>query len=175
MHRRAFALVWGLLLSGCGPLTFSTQVKGSGTVQGSPLGALVSVFPSLSSFTNIDFNQNQDFKNNNASRDHVLHVKVTQLTLQVTSPTDQDFSFLDSVAFAASANGQQVVIAQKSGIAALNLAAPTPTLTLDLTDVDLADEVKADAMSIVLSGRGHQPPKDTTLEASVKLDVAVKL
>lgn len=172
---RLLAPFAALALSACGPLTFTTQLAGTGTVQGNPLGGLLNVFPTLSSFASIDFNQNQDFKNNNTAKDKVTAVHVKSLTLQLTSPNDQGFGFLDSVQFVAEANGQRAVFASKSGVASLGLNAPNPTLTLDLPDVDLASYVRADTVTLALEGSGRPPPKDTTLEAKVSLQVAVRV
>ena len=45
----------------------------------------------------------------------------------------------------------------------------------DLLDVDLAPYVKEPSMSLVLSGRGRQPPQNTTIEVTVKLLVGASL
>jgi len=172
---RLLAPLAALAFSACGPITFTTQLTGSGTVQGNPLGGLLNAFPTLSSFASIDFNQNQDFKNNNAAKDKVKSVRVKSLTLQITAPNDQGFGFLDSVQFVAEANGQRAVFASKSGIASLGLNPPNPTLTLELADVDLASYVRADTVTLALEGSGRPPPKDTTLEAKVSLLVGVGL
>lgn len=53
----------------------------------------------------MNFDQNQDFKNNNAQRSAVKSMKVKSFTLRIASPANQDFSFLDSIEFAAQADG----------------------------------------------------------------------
>jgi hypothetical protein len=70
---------------------------------------------------------------------------------------------------------QEQKIAFKTGIAQLPLPPPSPTLALDLVDVDLAAYVRASSMTIIVRGTGRQPPHDTRLEASVKLLVGVGL
>lgn len=161
-------------LSACQNLiTFSTEQKGEAVIQGNPLGAVLGAFPQVGGFSNIDFSQNQDFKNNNAQRDLVETTRVTALTLRILSPVDQDFSFLDSLEVAVKAADQEQKIAFKTGIAQLELPPPTPTLALDLVDVDLASYVRASSMTIIVRGTGRQPPRDTRLEASVKLLVGV--
>ena len=168
-------IVASLFITACGPITFSTSLKGDATIQGSVVGQLLSNFPQAASFANVDFSQNQDFKNNNTSRDKVKSMKVTALTLKITSPNSQDFSFLDSLQFDVKAAGKQQKIASKTGIAALGLAAPNPTLTLDLVDTDLGEYVRASDFSIVTSGNGRQPAQDTKLEINVEFLVGVGL
>jgi hypothetical protein len=169
-------LLLGLLsLSACGPITFTAGLKGEAQLQGSPLGSLLSVFPQVGNFTNLDFNENQDFKNNNAARERVKSMTVTSFTIRISSPNDQDFSFLDSLEFFAKTDGQEAKIAGKTNIGALNLAAPNPTLVMDVESVDLSPFVRAATMSITVKGTGRQPPKDTTLSADAKFLVGVGL
>lgn len=176
MRTLLLPLVAAVGLSGCQSLiTFSTEQKGEAVIQGNALGALLGAFPQMGGFSNIDFSENQDFKNHNAQRDLVESTKVTSLTLRILSPVDQDFSFLDSIEVAVKAADQEQKIASKTGIAQLNLPPPTPTLALDLVDVDLASYVRASSMTIIVRGTGRQPPQDTRLEASVKLLVGVGL
>ena len=168
-------VVASLFVTACGPLTFSTEMKGNATIAGSPLGQLLSAFPQAASFASIDFSQNQDFKNNNTSRDKVKTTKVTALSLKITSPNSQDFGFLDSLEFSVKAGDKTQKIATKTNIASLGLAAPNPTLNLDLIDADLAEYVRSPAFSIITSGAGRQPAQDTQIEINVKFLVGVGL
>lgn len=172
--RRLFA-VFALVLTGCGNFTFTTQLKGEAAVQGSPLGGALNLFPQLGSFSNIDFDQNQDFKNNNANRDMVKETKVTSFTIRITSPSNQDFSFLESVEFAVKSGDGETVIARKSGVAALGLKAPNPTLVLDLPGEDISQHVRAERFTIISRANGRQPNQDVGLEATVKFLVGVGL
>ena len=172
---RLLLLTSTILLSACGPLTFAAETKGEATIAGSTLGQLLNTFPQAGGFTNIDFSQNQDFKNNNTSRENVKSMKVTSLTLKITSPNSQDFGFLDSLEFNVKAAGKQQKIASKTGIAGLGLAAPNPTLTLDLIDADLGEYVRASDFTIVTSGTGRQPAQDTKIDINVKFLVGVGL
>ncbi len=168
-------IVASLFLTACGPLTFSTEMTGNATIAGSPLGQFFSAFPQAASFASIDFNQNQDFKNNNTSRDKVKTTKVTALSLKITSPNSQDFGFLDSLEVSVKAGDKTQKIATKTDIASLGLAAPNPTLNLDLIDADLAEYVRSSAFSIITSGSGRQPAQDTQIEINVKFLVGVGL
>lgn len=171
---RALLVLPIALLSACGPLPFSTQVKGEAVIQGSALGQFFNVFPPLSGFANLDFDQNQDFKNNDATRALVRSMKVTSITLRVVSPPSQDFTFLESLEFAVKSGDLEQKVASKVGIDTLpGLAAPNPTLKLDVVDVELAEFVRAPMMAIIVRGTGHQPPQETRLEATVKFLVGV--
>ena len=163
------------LLSGCGPVPFTTELKGEAVVQGSSLGMFFNIFPQVGTFTGIDFDQNQDFKNNDATRAHVKSMKVTSLTIRIVSPPTQDFGFLQSIEFAVKSGDQEQKIASKAGIDTQNLPAPNPTLKLDVVDAELADFVHAPSMTIISRGTGHQPAQDTRLEATVKFVVGLGL
>ncbi len=170
------ALLFGVLLCACGPIGFTTEVKGEGVVAGGgSLGGLLTMFPQLSSLSNIDFEQNQDFKNNNASREQVTSVTLKTMTLRIASPNDQDFSFLESVQFFARSGENEALFAQKTNVASAKLTAPTPTLVLDVLNVDLAQYVRSSTMSIVMRGTGRKPTQDTRIEVSAIFNVAVRL
>lgn len=171
---RLFA-VFALVLTGCGNFTFTTQLKGEATIQGSPLGGVLNVFPRLGSFSNINFDQNQDFKNNDANRSMVKETKVTSFVIRVVSPNDQDFSFLESVEFAVKSGDTETVIAKKSGINTLGLKAPNPTLVLDLPGEDISQHVRSENFTIISRATGRQPNQDVSLEATVKFLVGVGL
>lgn len=175
MVRVASLVVAGVVLSACGPVPFSTQLKGETVVEGSPLGAVLAAFPQVGGFANLDFNANEDFKNNDTTRELVKTMKVTSFTLRIVSPADQDFRFLETLEFAVRSGDLEQKIAGKTGIDALPLSAPNPTLTLDLVDTELAQFVRAPSMSIISRGTGRQPAQDTRLEATVKFTVGVGL
>ena len=140
---------------------------------GGALAGLLSTFPSVSGFNNFDFSQSQDFKNQNAQKSHVSSAKLKSFTLKISSPNDEGFGFLDSIAFFAEANGQKVRVAHKENIGSLGLNAPNPTLTLDLDNQELAAFVKADSMSLSTEANGRQPTEDTTIVATAVFHVSV--
>jgi hypothetical protein len=170
---RPLILTAALFCTACGPLPFTTQVKGEAVVQGSPLGQFFNVFPPLSGFSNLDFDQNQDFKNNDANRAAVKSMKVTSFEIRIVSPPTQDFSFLQTLEFAVKAGDKEQKIAGKTGIDTLGLMAPNPTLKLDVVEAELAEFIHAPMFSIITRGTGRSPPEDTRLEATVKFAVAI--
>ncbi|MDX2008642.1 MAG: hypothetical protein SFW67_00545 [Myxococcaceae bacterium] len=164
-----------LALAACGPITFTTQVAGQGTVPGSPLGALLSTFPSIGPLTNIDFAQNQDFQNNQVTRDMVQKVTVTALTLRVVTPASAELSFLESLEFSARAASRDAVFARQSDVANAATRPPNASVSFELLPVDLAPFVREPSMTLALTGRGRQPPSDTTVEVQVSLRVEAGL
>ncbi len=171
---KLLVLFAALLLPACGANVLTTSVKGQGTVQGDPthiLGAL-NAFPGLSGFSSIDFNQDQEFKNQGVKKENVVSVKITALRLNILSPSSGDFRFLDSLEFSAKAGGSEAVIGGKTGIAQEQ---PSRTLILDVRDVELQPYVTAPSMTVTTSGKGRYPAQETTLEAQLDLRVEWKL
>ncbi|HCF60543.1 MAG TPA: hypothetical protein DFS52_21415 [Myxococcales bacterium] len=174
--KRLLAILSPLLLLSCGVDTFETTVQGSTKVDGAPgLLKLLPAFAPFEGLTNLDFSSNQEFENQGVDKSDVDSVKVTRLTLKIASPSDQDFSFLESLRFYAAADGKRALVAKKDGIDKLDLRAPNPVLVFDLEDVELAPFVSAPSMSIEVEGTGRQPESDTTLEAEVTLRVDVNV
>ncbi|XXF81525.1 hypothetical protein P2318_05925 [Myxococcaceae bacterium GXIMD 01537] len=165
-----------LSLAACSAPTFTAEVKGETTVAAAPiLGGVLNAFPAIASFASLDFDQNQDFKNQGVTKDEVSSVKVRSLRLKVLSPDDADFGFLDSLEFFARAGDREVRIARKDNISRLGLSAPNPVLELDVEDVDLQPYVTAPSMSIIVRGKGRMPEKEVRLQASVLLEVKLSL
>jgi hypothetical protein len=178
MQLRAVALVPALIaLTACGANVFPVEVTGESTIRGDPtplVPDLLGAF-NIGSFSNIDFNQTQEFQNQGVTKDQVESVKTDYIQLKIVSPDTQDFSFLESLQFFAQVGDQEVLVAEKMGIDQLDLRPPNPVLELDVTDAELQPFVVAPAMSIVVRGKGRLPPQETRLEARVGLDVTVKV
>jgi hypothetical protein len=166
-----------LSLAACAAATFTAEVKGETTVPAGPPGVsvLLDAFPAIGSFTSLDFNQNQDFQNQGLTKDQVGSARLKSLQLKLVSPSDQDFSFLDSLEFYARAGDEEVQVASKRNIASLDLPAPNPVLEMELEDVELQPFITAPSMSFIVRGKGRMPPKEVRLQATVVLDVHMKL
>lgn len=173
---RHLLLSLALVLSGCGINEFDVTQSASSTVPGGGLvGNVLNAFPTMSGFNNFDFSQSQEFKNQNAQKSHVKSAKLKSFTLKIAAPANQDFRFLDTIAFFAEANGQKVRVAHKENIGQLGLQAPNPTLVLDLDDVELQPFVAADTLSFTTTANGRQPAQDTQLTGQAVLHVKVGL
>ena len=168
---------WLLLsLASCSSSTFTAEVKGETTVAGSPLvGGVLNAFPAISSFASLDFDENQDFKNQGVTKEQVDSVRLKSLTLKVLGPDDADFGFLDSLEFFARAGDREVRIAHGEDISKRGLRAPNPVLTLGVEDVDLRPFITAPSMSIIVRGKGRMPEQEVRLQAVLVLDVQVGL
>src|SRR5919199_3064484 len=103
-------------LSGCEPNVFSVTVRGDTTVQGSALPDVLTAFPAVGSFSNIDFNQSQEFQNQGVTKDQVKSVRAEYVQLKILSPDSQDFSFLQSIQFYARAGSTEEKVAEKNNI-----------------------------------------------------------
>ena len=173
------ALAAGLAFAaGCSPNTFEVSLSGQTTIHGdaATAGADLTRIPAIGSFASIDFPASEEFKQNQATRDAVQSLKVSSVKVQIQGPTTQGFDFLDELHFIAAAGSQEKEVAGKTGIAQLELGAPNPTLTLDVDPtVELRDFLSAPSMSITARGSGRVPPQDTTLQATVKLRVVLKV
>jgi hypothetical protein len=161
----------------CAPPSSVVELKGETTIPAAPAGETdtpLDAFPAFGSFTNLDFNRNQDFQNLDIRKERVTSARLSSFQLKVLAPVDQDFSFLDTVECYARSGDREVRVAQKQNISSLNLRAPNPVLVLDLTDVELQPFLAASSMSLLVRGKGRMPSREVRLQADVKLDVLVE-
>ncbi|WP_224242357.1 hypothetical protein [Hyalangium gracile] len=166
-----------LALVACAPASFPTELKGESTVPSGPPGTTtgLNAFPPIASFSGLDFNQNQDFKNQGITKDEVSSVRAKSLELRLLSPGTADFTFLDTLEFFAKAGDQEERIARKQDISRLSLSAPNPVLRMDMVDAELQPFVAAPSMSFIVRGKGRMPEQEVRLQAVLVLDVQVDL
>jgi hypothetical protein len=173
------ALAAGLAAAaGCTPNAFEVSLSGQTTIEGDPVsaGSMLTRIPAIGSFASIDFPASEEFQQNQATKDAVQSIKVSSLKVQIQAPNTQTFDFLDELHFIAAAGSQEKEIAGKTGISELDLGLPNPTLTLDVDQsAELRDFLIAPSVSITVRGSGRVPPQDTTLQATVKLRVVLKV
>lgn len=169
----SLASLAALLLCACGPVVIKTQLNSSTQIEGADpiLGQLLEAFPGFDQFAKIDFDSIQELKNQGITKDQVDSVKITGVTLTISSPDTEDFDFLDELTFSARAGSRIIPVAAKKDISKLGLAAPNPTLTLDVTGEELIDVVSAPSMSIEVNGRGRAPTKDVRIDAAIKVRI----
>lgn len=180
LHMRPALLLsaWACLgLLACSPAAFDAELKGETTVPAGPPGVtpILNAFPAIASFAGLDFNQNQDFKNQGVSRDQVTSVRARSIELRLLSPSDADFGFLDTLEFYAKAGDKEERFAHKKDISRLGLRAPNPVLKMEVEDVELQPFVAAPSMSIIVRGKGRMPEQEVRLQAAVVLSVQVDL
>lgn len=164
-----------LALCGCQLNSFQTTLMGETTVPGDGSGKPLTALPAFGSFNDLNFAKNEDFLANDVLPSEINSAKVTSLTLQILSPAEQDFSFLDQVRFFIRTGDTSVQIAQKEDSGALGLAGPNPTLSLDVSGEDLTPFINAASVTFEVRGAGRTPPQDTRLRATVNLELRVKV
>ncbi len=172
MHR-ALALAPALLLvaAGCGKLDQIDVVRsGSATVPGAPAGAPlpqsgIATFPLSLGRSALEA---QGIK-----PDAVDSAKLVGLRLQVTQGTSFERWLASAAVYVEAPGLPKVLVAQKTGIAAL--PAGTTTLDLDTPGVDLKPYVLADTTTVTAEGTGTLPLADTTIEATATVRVRVNV
>jgi len=152
----------------CQGYSFRTELKGEATVPGGPEGPL-NGFPVMAAFSNLDFDQNPDFKSQGLVRGQVTAAGAESVKVRVLSPTDEDFAFLDSLQLVARSGDVETLFAEKQGIADLGLSAPNPTLLVDVKAVSLRDHLASPSTSFIVRAKGRVPRKDTRLEVALVL------
>ncbi|WNG21893.1 hypothetical protein F0U63_08640 [Cystobacter fuscus] len=165
-----------LALVACAPPSYVANLKGETTIPAAPpsdTDTPLDAFPAFGSFTNLDFNRNQDFQNQDITKDRVTSARIHSFQLKVLAPADQDFSFLDTVECYARSGDREVRVAYKQNISSLNLSAPNPVLFLELTHAELQPFLAAPSMSLLVRGKGRMPSREVRLQADVTLDVLV--
>lgn len=164
-----------LALVACGPASFEATLQGEATLPAAPMGegdTPLDAFPAIGGFTNLDFNQNQDFQNQDITKARVTSARLVSFQLRVLAPPTQDFSFLDSLECFAQSRDLSRRVAFKQDIASLKLHAPNPVLTLDVTDEELQTLLAAPSMSLVVRAKGRMPPGEVRLRAEVRIRVS---
>jgi hypothetical protein len=156
-------------LCGCGILSFDVNSKGTTTVQGSAIGAVLPGLSSFGGFDNFDISQQAGFDNNDTRKDHITSTRLTKLTVKVVSPSGQDLSFFTSLKFTISASKPQLPAIEIAHRESFPAGATSVDLTID--DVDIAAYAKADNFAITTQASGHAPTQDTTIEADLSLNI----
>lgn len=113
-------------------------------------------------------NSTTEFKNNNTNIDLVKDVKLEELKLSITSPTDKTFSFLKSVHMYISTDGtDEIELAYQD-----NISTTANTLNLTCTTQKLDKYIKASSYKI----RTKVTIRETlTQEVTVKANMSFKV
>jgi hypothetical protein len=175
---RAFLLPLALLLLGaCQLNSFDSDLTGETTVPGSDAmdAGTLSAIPPFANLTQIDFASSADFQTNEVTPEEINEAVVTAMTLQVDSPAEQDFAFLDDVSFFARAGDSTTLIAERHDVSGLGLRGPNPSLQLDVTGADLTPYVQGGPFSIEVHVNGRPPARTTRLKATATFEFRVKV
>ncbi|WP_289061290.1 hypothetical protein [uncultured Zobellia sp.] len=95
----------------------------------------------------VETNSESEFEVNDTRKDLIEEIKLTKLELEITSPDDSDFSFLESLKVYISAEDlDEIMIASKDEIE----ETVGDVLDVDVIDVDLKDYIKKDKFNLRL-------------------------
>lgn len=111
----------------------------------------------------METNAEYEFESNNTKKDHVDNIQLTQLKLDITSPDNQTFSFLNSVeVYISSPNNPERKVAFKESIPS-NVGSQ---LICELVDIELQDYIKEETFKLRL-----KTVTDETIPEDVHIDV----
>lgn len=172
-NRRVGVLGLTILLSTCSGIdNFDIEESSTSTIPaGSPLEQVLGNL-GFGNFLNLDITQNQTLQNQGVTKDQIDSVHITKLTLRITSPASgQDFTFISSLKFYVGSEGLERALIASGG------PFPSGASTIDLTveNVDLAPYVAAPSLDITTEANGRRPNQETTVEATIDLDVDVNV
>lgn len=92
-------------------------------------------------------NSESTFASNDTRKDLIEEIKLTVLQLDITAPTEADFSFLESIEVFIAAEGlEEVKIASKTMV-----PEAVSTLDLEVSDIDLKEYIKKDTYTLRLN------------------------
>ncbi|MGB3145964.1 MAG: hypothetical protein WBB24_17845 [Maribacter sp.] len=96
----------------------------------------------------IETNSESKFEVNDTRKDLIEEIRLTELEMVIISPTEADFSFLNSVEVYISADGLEEIL-----VASLDEVPENAgnTILLNTADVDLKEYIKKDAFSLRLN------------------------
>ena len=163
------------LIIGCSSelLSISLQEEAQATVPASdPLtGELVELVGDVgfSGFTDMQISQSEVLQNQGVAPGDITTVFLTEFTVEVVEPQDQDLSFLSSVSVYVEAEGLDKQLVALSD----EFPEGASQVSFALETVDLAPYVVAEAMSLTTDVEGSLPAKEVTLNAIFALDVGV--
>lgn len=162
-----------LLLACSGQIaSINLSESAEATIEGqSTLGGITELVGGLgfSGFTEMDISQSSELKNQGVQQGDIETAMVTRFTLEVVDPSDADLSFISSLEIWVDAPDlDPVMVASQtdfpSGVASVDFV---------LEDVDLADYVVSDSMSIMTEASGSVPSDKVTIKATADFEIGV--
>lgn len=151
-------------------LTEFTIDYDSEVVVSSSFGQLV---PFSLSTPEMETNSEFEFESNNTRKDKVDRIWLNNLTLTITSPSGETFSFLNSVEiFISSPNVAERKVAFKESIPS-NVGT---TLVCELVDVELQEYIKEETFTLrLVTVTDETIPQDVTINVYTNFSVIAKL
>ncbi len=160
------AILFILSLSGCKKLGVNFALNHQTTFRiesSSPLN-----LPFETATPDIATNSSQQFENNNTAVNLIKEIKLKELKLSITNPTNKTFSFLKSVQiFISTNNSDEIELASLD-----NIASTTQTISLNCTTQNLDKYVKASSYKL----RTRVVTKETlTQSVDIRTDLKFKV
>lgn len=155
-----------LLLFGCkkGGISFTISNQTNFRVEStSPLS-----LPFEIATPDVTTNSSKEFENNHTSSSLIKEVKLEQLQLTITNPTNKTFSFLKNIQiFISTGNNDEIELASLD-----NISSTLQTITLNTTQQNLDKYVKAGSYKL----RTKMIIKETLTQAiDIKADIKFRL
>lgn len=171
--RKALFLSLGLLLtlSSCKKKLTEFQLEyTSEVIVSSSVGQLV---PFSLNTPEMETNSEFEFESNNTRKDKVESIRLSELRLSITSPSNETFSFLNSIEiFISSPNVAERKVAFKESIPS-NVGT---VLVCELVDLELQEYIKEDTFTLRLKTVTDETiPQDVTIEVFTDFYVKAKL
>lgn len=169
---RRIALAVVLLAIACGSLTrLSVSQNAHATIPGATLLEQLTGDLSFGGLGNFDISQSAEFKNQGVKKEQINSVKVKTLNLTITSPSNGDFTFLNSLSFFVEAPG----VAKKEVAKGGPFTAGQKSVDLTLTGLELAPYATAESMTFTTVANGKKPSTTTEIDAKVVLEADVNV
>jgi hypothetical protein len=119
----------------------------------------------------VDITESKEYQNEGVEEDDVDSVRVVSFQLAIVSPQSGTFDFIESISIYAETKGLPRV-----RIASLEkIPSGAMQLSLAVDSVDLKPYVVATSMIVTAEASGQQPEDETTVDATVVLDVDVNV
>ncbi len=171
----AFALFCLISLpSGCadGALT-RIDVSGSATTV-VPAGTLLEQLAGdlgFEDFVTMNLLEAEELRNQGVEPGDITEARLTGFELEAIAPDGADLAFLDALTVGVSAPDLPAAVLASSE----NFPEGTPTVALDLAEVDLAPYIVSASMSLTTDVTARRPDEEVTVEARYVVEVGVTL
>jgi hypothetical protein len=151
----------------CNPtVSFDVPVEADATIEGASLIESLAGDFGFGGFAQVDLSDTQEFENRDVRKEQVTSAKATLIEVTVKSPDDQDFDFIEKLAFEVEA-----AEAAKETVAQKTFPKDARTVDLDVEDLELAPYVRSDSFKITTAATASRPRNDTTVHVKLNFNV----
>lgn len=121
----------------------------------------------------IETNSTYEFESNDTKKDFVKHINLETLTVKITNPSGETFSFVNEIEiYIDSPNQPEILIANKTDIP----SSVGNFLSLNVIETDLKEYIKDDTFSLRLKVTSDETiPQDVTVEIFTDFFVEAQL